>query len=299
MSRYLPLALAVSFLAWTGAVCAADRPPIPEFDVADRLMPDDPMPERQTAWSNTAVTLTDVVYATIPGFRALHLDLYRPVRANGPLPLVVFLHGGAWAFANPRAGAAFRNLPVILSHLAETGYVVAAVEYRFSGEAPFPAQVEDAQAAIRFLRANGGRLGIDGTRVGLWGMSAGAYLAAMAAMNCADEKLRPGMGRLVWDLRLHERYPRRMRIRGTCSAAGPTVARGRCLSGSVRSGMRTVTIRRCCWCTAPPTSHSYRSNSPNDCARWERRQTCCSFRKPVTASSGRPRPRRRTICARR
>ena len=140
-------------------MCAADRPPIPDFDVADRLMPDDPMPERQTAWSNTAVTLTDVVYATIPGFRALHLDLYRPVRANAPLPVVVFLHGGAWAFATPRSAAAFRNFPAILAHLAETGYVVASVEYRFSGEAPFPAQVEDVQAAIRFLRTNGARFG--------------------------------------------------------------------------------------------------------------------------------------------
>jgi acetyl esterase/lipase len=186
MLRSVSAALALGFLALTGVVHAADRPPIPEFDVADRLMPDDPMPERPTAWSNTAVTLTDVVYATIPGFRALHLDLYRPVRANGPLPVVVFLHGGAWAFANPRAGAAFRNLPVILSHLAETGYVVAAVEYRFSGEASFPAPVEDVQAAIRFLRTNGARFGLDGTRIGLWGMSAGAYLAAMAAMNCAE-----------------------------------------------------------------------------------------------------------------
>ena len=114
------------------------------------------------------------------------------MRANAPLPLVVFLHGGAWAFANPRSAAAFRNFPVILAHLAETGYVVASVEYRFSGEAPFPAQVEDVQAAIRFLRANSGRFGIDGTRVGLWGMSAGAYLAAMAAMNCAEESCVQG-----------------------------------------------------------------------------------------------------------
>ena len=186
MPRSVYIALGLIFLALTGIVSAADRPPIPDFDVADRLMPDDPMPERPTAWSNTAVTLTDVVYATIPGFRALHLDLYRPVRANAPLPLVVFLHGGAWAFATPRSGAAFRNFPVILAHLAETGYVVASVEYRFSGEAPFPAQVEDVQAAIRLLRTNGARFGLDGTRVGLWGMSAGAYLAAMAAMNCAE-----------------------------------------------------------------------------------------------------------------
>ena len=288
----------MSFLAWPGAVCAADRPPIPEFDVADRLMPDDPMPERQTVWSNTAVTLTDVVYATIPGFRALHLDLYRPVRANGPLPVVVFLHGGAWAFATPRSAAAFRNFPAILAHLAETGYVVASVEYRFSGEAPFPAQVEDVQAAIRFLRTNGARFGLDGTRVGLWGMSAGAYLAAMAAMNCAEGSCVQGWVGWFGIYDFTSETPPDADVRQLLGC-GPGNCTPEALGGPVRSGTRTVTIRRFCWCTARPTSHSYRSNSPNDCARWERRQTCCSFRKPVTASSGRPRPRRNTICARR
>jgi acetyl esterase/lipase len=133
------------------------------------------------------VTLTDVSYSTLPGYRPLHLDLYRPIGETSPKPLVVFLHGGAWAFANPRAGAAFRNFPEVLAHLAARGYVVASVEYRFVREAPFPAQLEDVQSAIRFLRQNAAHFGIDGRRLALWGMSAGAYLAAMDALNCASD----------------------------------------------------------------------------------------------------------------
>jgi len=142
------------------------------------------MPERDTQWSHAGVRLTDVVYAALPGYRPLHLDLYRATNAPAPQPLVIFIHGGAWAFANPRAGAAFIDFTTILANLAERGYVVASVEYRFSGEASFPAQIDDVATAVRFLRSNAARLGIDGTKVAMWGMSAGAYLAAMQGMNC-------------------------------------------------------------------------------------------------------------------
>lgn len=178
--------LAVALLATGSAHApAGEPPPLPDFAVADRLMPVDPMPERQTRWSNEAVILTDVVYSTIPGFRPLHLDLYRQAGVATPRPLIVFMHGGGWAYSNPRAGAALVDLPVVLAHLAERGYVVASIAYRLSGEAPFPAQLEDLQAAIRFLRGNAARFGIDGAQVGLWGMSAGAHLAALNAVNCA------------------------------------------------------------------------------------------------------------------
>jgi acetyl esterase/lipase len=164
---------------------ASEPPPLPEFAVADRLVPTDAMPERVIQWPHPSVTMTDVVYSTVPGFRALHLDLYRPVGAAAPQPLIVFVHGGAYTHANARAGGAFTNLPAVLAYLAERGYVVASIEYRFSGEAPFPAQLEDLQAAIRFLRGNAARLGIDGHRVATWGMSAGAQLAGLNAVECA------------------------------------------------------------------------------------------------------------------
>lgn len=185
MPRFL-VVVVLGMLAWC-SVRAGEPLPQPEFALLDRLVADDPLPERSTQWSNPAVSLTDVVYRVLPGYRPLHLDLYRPVAHDTLRPLIVFVHGGAWAHGNPRVGAGYANFPEVLGYLAQRGYVVASIEYRFVREAAFPAPLEDLQAALRFLRQNASRFGIDGTRVGLWGMSAGAQLAALAAVNCAPD----------------------------------------------------------------------------------------------------------------
>jgi len=157
---------------------------IPDLEVADHLVADDPQPEREVRVPTGPVAVTDVTYATIPGYRPLHLDLYRDPAAQGPLPLVVFVHAGGYVVANPRAGGSLLNLPAVLANLAQRGYVVASIEYRLSGEAAFPAQLHDLQNAIRFLRVNAQRFGIDAARVATWGMSAGAQLAALDAVSC-------------------------------------------------------------------------------------------------------------------
>lgn len=174
---------AVLSLLW-GCTALAAGQPLPAFEVNDRLSPADPLPERETRWSHPGVSLTSVTYSTLPGYRPLRLDLYRQSAVTTPQPLVVFLHGGAWSFGNPRVGAAFRNFPSILAALAERGYVVASIEYRLSGEAAYPAQSEDVAAALSYLRGNAVRLGIDPARIALWGMSAGAHLGAMNAVTC-------------------------------------------------------------------------------------------------------------------
>jgi len=185
MSRLAWIALCAVALGhvnvWAGETAA---PAMPEFAVLERITPADPMPERETRWGNPAVTLTEVVYATRPGYRPLHLDLYRAAGVNVPRPLVVVVHGGGWAHANPRVGAAFKDFPSVLAYLVQRGYVVASIEYRLSGEAPFPAQVDDLEAALRFLRDDATRFGIDPARVGLWGLSAGAQIAALQAVRC-------------------------------------------------------------------------------------------------------------------
>jgi acetyl esterase/lipase len=96
----------------------------------------------------------------------------------------VFLHGGAWYTGTPRSAAAFTNFPEVLGTIASRGYVVASIEYRLSGEARFPAQLDDVRAALRFLATNAGRFRIDPDRIALWGASAGANLAALAASAC-------------------------------------------------------------------------------------------------------------------
>jgi acetyl esterase/lipase len=118
---------------------------------------------------------TDLVYASEQGMD-LHLDLYLP--ATRPAPLCVWLHGGGWMRGSRTARAAERLVP-----MAGNGVAVAAVQYRLSGEAPFPAQIDDARTAIRWLRRNAASLGLDADRVGVWGASAGGHLAALLALN--------------------------------------------------------------------------------------------------------------------
>ena len=165
---------------------------MPDFEVADQLVPRDPLPERVICWGDGSTIMTDVVYSTIPGYRPLHLDLYRASADAAPRPLVVFVHGGGWWAGNQRAASAFLDFPAVLATLAQRGYVVASIEYRLSGEASFPAQLLDLQEAVRFLRANAARVGIDPAKVVLWGMSAGAQVAALDAVKCSESNCVQG-----------------------------------------------------------------------------------------------------------
>jgi acetyl esterase/lipase len=112
----------------------------------------------------------DIEYARV-GDTALRLDLYRPEMTGAPLPLIVWVHGGGWS-----GGDKANNMALPLSG---RGYVVASINYRLSGVAPFPAQIEDCRAAIRWLRANASKYSIDPKRVGVWGGSAGGHLVAL------------------------------------------------------------------------------------------------------------------------
>jgi acetyl esterase/lipase len=147
------------------------------------------------------------VYRQQPGFRPLKLDLYLPSRRSTARPLVIYVHGGAWEHGDSRSAGAFADFPSVLASLASRGFVVAAVDYRLSGEAPYPAAVDDVRAAIAFLRANAAEYGIDPERVILWGSSAGAQLAALAGVSCAG--LACVQGVVTWygifDLQLLER----------------------------------------------------------------------------------------------
>ncbi len=90
-------------------------------------------------------------------------------------PLVIWVHGGGWA------GGSRANPPG--QELVERGFAMASISYRFSDEAVFPAQIHDVKTAIRFLRANADRFGIDPDRIGIWGHSAGGHLASLAGMT--------------------------------------------------------------------------------------------------------------------
>jgi acetyl esterase/lipase len=150
----------------------------------------DPLPDRQVELADATV-LADITYSTVPGFRPLRLDLYQPKGKVTPRSLVIFAHGGSWTVGQKRGITDFTDFPGVLAGLAKRGYVVASLEYRLSGEEPFPAAVRDVKAAIRFLRANAGRYGIISNKVAVWGASAGANLTAMAAYACGVAALEP------------------------------------------------------------------------------------------------------------
>jgi acetyl esterase/lipase len=110
------------------------------------------------------------------GDDAQKLDLYLPEKAaEKPLPLIVHIHGGGW-----RAGSKF---PCPAAAMVLKGYVVASVEYRFSQKAIFPAQIQDCQAAIRWLRAHSKQYKFDPERVGVVGGSAGGHLSALVGTS--------------------------------------------------------------------------------------------------------------------
>ena len=133
--------------------------------------------------SSPAVRVEDHLFASVDG-QELRLDLYRPAEDHPPLPGVVVIHGGSWQ------NGSRKDFPALNRYLAARGYVVAAVSYRFSPRFRFPAARDDVAAAITFLKRNGGRLGLDASRLALVGRSAGGQLALVVAYTARDPAIK-------------------------------------------------------------------------------------------------------------
>lgn len=119
------------------------------------------------------------------GHERNRLDLYLPEKAVKPLPVVVWVHGGGWV------GGDKARSPAI--SFATKGYAVAAINYRFSQHAIFPAQIHDCKAAIRWLRANAAKYGLDVDHIGAWGGSAGGQLVMLLGTTAGVKELEgPG-----------------------------------------------------------------------------------------------------------
>jgi acetyl esterase/lipase len=106
-----------------------------------------------------------------PQGHKLYMDLYVP-RTSKPAPVVIWIFGGSWKYGS-------NGYHLNLRDLTASGIAIASIQYRMSGTAKYPAQFEDCRAAVRWLRANGARYGIDPHRIGASGESAGGHLAAL------------------------------------------------------------------------------------------------------------------------
>ena len=116
--------------------------------------------------------IKEIEYGRV-GDRALHLDLYLPETITAEKPSLLFIHGGAWS------GGSRDVYKFYTVHFAKLGYIAATASYRLSGEAPYPAAVHDTKCAVRWMRANATRYGINPKRIVALGGSAGGHLSLM------------------------------------------------------------------------------------------------------------------------
>lgn len=146
---------------------------------------------------STVVVERGVVFAEKDGYRFLELDVHRPARSDGPRPVLHQIHGGGWRVSHrgraPRETRAWT--PSFFERMVAAGFVVVASSYRFSGEAPYPAAVEDVIDAVRWIRSNIGDHGGDPERQVVFGQSAGGYLAAAVGLSRAID---PVDGVICW-----------------------------------------------------------------------------------------------------
>lgn len=127
------------------------------------------------------------------GLPAHRFDLYVP-RWPEASPVVVFIHGGAWRFGDKGIVETVPSFRIWRDLLLRNGFAVASVNYRMVPDAVFPAQVYDVKAAIRYLNANGRKLGIDPTRIAVAGDSAGGHLALMMGTSVGDPDMEGDVG---------------------------------------------------------------------------------------------------------
>ncbi|MFG2501319.1 alpha/beta hydrolase fold domain-containing protein [Streptomyces sp. NPDC048441] len=142
--------------------------------------------------------LRGVPYGETEGGRPLELDLWLPDASDAPAaaPLVLFVHGGAWRRGRrDDMGPRTRHwAPGPFARIAAAGFAVACVDYRLSGEALFPAPLDDLRTALRWLTLRAAELGVDTGRIVVWGESAGGHLASLLALDPASTTA----GAVVW-----------------------------------------------------------------------------------------------------
>ena len=108
------------------------------------------------------------------------LDIYLPANSKGKIPLVIFIHGGGWLSNDKYADIGYMKKKV--AEIIASGFALASIDYRFSTQAVFPAQIQDCNRAVSFLYDNADKYGLDKTRFAIMGFSAGGHLASLLGL---------------------------------------------------------------------------------------------------------------------
>ncbi len=155
-------------------------------------------------WRGTSVTTVEPRQLTYASHAAEPLSLYFfPAAGKHPAPCIIVLHSGGWFSGTPR------EFEKMNSWLAESGYAVAAIQYRFAPRWTWPAQRDDVRDAMAFLSARAASLGIDPTQFVLLGRSAGGQIAEASAYGLGDPNIRGCIGLYApADLHFAYRYAR-------------------------------------------------------------------------------------------
>ncbi len=141
-----------------------------------------PQGQRKANADNIKRKWLDVAYATKSP--AQKLDVYLPDEGEGPFPVILSIHGGAFKSGDKGDG----QVSPMLEGL-KRGYAVVSINYRLSGEAIWPAQINDVKAAVRWLRANATQYKLNPEKIAAWGGSAGGHLSAMVGTTGSVKEL--------------------------------------------------------------------------------------------------------------
>jgi acetyl esterase/lipase len=147
----------------------------------------DPTAIRRDQSITTFLPVQDIEYCK-GGEIPLLLDIYIPEEPvlGSPMPAVIAIHGGAWASGS--------KSPISIDWLAQYGFLVVSINYRLSDVARFPAAVQDAKCAVRWLRANADKYNVNPDRIGIWGSSSGAHIAMMVGTANSEPELEGNGG---------------------------------------------------------------------------------------------------------
>lgn len=145
------------------------------------------LPQHQRNHDKVNPDYANVNYAG-DSLKAHELDIYIPKDGKDKHKIVIIIYGSAW-FANDRKEYAYHSIG---KPLTDAGFAVASINHRSSGDAKYPAQINDVKGAIRFLRANADKYGLDTSFIGITGFSSGGHLSAMAGVTNGMKKRKIG-----------------------------------------------------------------------------------------------------------